>query len=109
MINRAKGRSKGIIFILISAFFYGSYGVWSRIMSPAFGEFSQAWTRGLILIVVTLLINLKFKIFKPIKRRDLPWFIIIALAGGLNQAPYFFGFKHLNIGTATLLFYSAFV
>lgn len=109
MIIRSKGQSKGIIFILISAFFYASYGVWSRIMSHGFGEFSQAWTRGLILTLVILLINLKFKILKPIKRRDLPWFIIIALAGGLNQAPYFFGFKHLNIGTATLLFYAALV
>jgi len=27
----------------------------------------------------------------------------------LNQAPYFFGFKHLTIGTATLLFYAALV
>lgn len=31
------------------------------------------------------------------------------MAGGLNQAPYFFGFEHLEIGTATLLFYAALV
>jgi drug/metabolite transporter (DMT)-like permease len=31
------------------------------------------------------------------------------MAGGLNQAPYYFGFEHLTIGTATLLFYAALV
>lgn len=35
------------------------------------------------------------------------WFLVIAAAGGINQAPYFFGFEHLPIGTATLLFYAA--
>lgn len=102
-------KTKGISFILISALSFGTYGVWSRLMADGFGEFSQAWTRGIFLLCLILLLNLKFKFFKPIKRPDLKWFAFIALAGGLNQAPYFFGFKHLDIGTATLLFYAALV
>ena len=109
MIKQTDSHAKGIGFILISAFFYGSYGVWSRLMASSFGEFSQAWTRGLLLMIVILLLNFKLRILKPIRRQDLPWFVIIGLAGGLNQAPYYFGFKHLSIGTATLLFYAALV
>jgi drug/metabolite transporter (DMT)-like permease len=101
--------AKGAGYILISALFYGSYGIWSRFMGPAFGEFSQAWTRGLVLLVFILLINIKFHFIKPIKRTDLLWFLIIAVAGGINQAPYYFGFQHLQIGTATLLFYASLV
>jgi len=101
--------TKGTIYILISAFSFGSYGIWSRMMSGHFGEFSQAWTRGLILAIVTLTIGFVFKLFKPIAKKDLKWFLMIALAGGLNQAPYFFGFEHLSVGTATLLFYAALV
>lgn len=100
---------KGTAYILISAIFYASYGLWSRWMGASFGEFSQAWTRGLFLLVVTLLINYKYKFLKTINKKDLPWFIFIALAGGLNQAPYYFGFQHLQIGTATLLFYASLV
>lgn len=99
----------GTSFILTSALFYGSYGIWSRLMVGSFGEFSQAWTRGLLLLIVVLLINWKYKLFKPINKQDWKWFITIALAGGLNQAPYFLGFEHLTIGTATLLFYAALV
>jgi len=109
MKNRANNQIKGIVFILVSAFFYGTYGIWSRLMAVSFGEFTQVWTRGLLLLIVILILNLKFKIFKKIERTNLPWFIIIALSGGLNQAPYFFGFKHLTIGTATMLFYAALV
>jgi len=99
-------KTKGTVFILMSAFFYASYGVWSRLMANYFGEFSQAWTRGLVLLVVTLILNFFFKFFKSINKKDKIWFLIISLMG-LNQAPYFYGFKHLNIGTATLIFYAA--
>lgn len=99
----------GAQYILISALLFGSYGVWSRLMVGAFGEFSQAWTRGLLLLIVVLVANWKWKLLRPIKKQDWKWFMPIAMAGGLNQAPYYFGFEHLNIGTATLLFYAALV
>jgi len=99
----------GSTLILTSAFLFSTYGIWSRIMGSSFGEFSQAWSRGLMLLIFVLLLNWRFKIFKPLQRRDYPWLAAIALAGGLNQAPYYFGFQHLSIGTATLLFYAALV
>lgn len=102
-------QSQGITYILTSAFFFGTYGIWSRLMADYFGEFSQAWSRGLLLLIFVLIVNLKFRLFRPIARGDLKWFLAIALCGGLNQAPYFFGFEHLNIGTATILFYAALV
>jgi drug/metabolite transporter (DMT)-like permease len=100
---------KGVVYILISTVFYASYGVWSKVMGSSFGEFSQAWTRGLVLLVVILLLNSKYRFLKKISKQDLPWFMLIALAGGINQAPYYFGFQHLQIGTATLLFYASLV
>lgn len=101
-------KSKGILYILTSAFFFATYGIWSRLMSGAFGEFSQAWSRGLLLLIFVLLVNAKTKIFKPMAKKDIKWFALIALVG-LNQAPYYFGFEHLSIGTATMLFYAALV
>jgi drug/metabolite transporter (DMT)-like permease len=75
-------------------------------MANYFGEFSQAWTRALALLVGTLILNFFFRFFKPINKKDWIWFGIIGLMG-LNQAPYFYGFKHLSVGTATLMFYAA--
>jgi drug/metabolite transporter (DMT)-like permease len=75
-------------------------------MASYFGEFSQAWTRAVVLLVGTLVLNAIFKFFKPVAKKDWIWFGVIALMG-LNQAPYFYGFKYLNVGTATLMFYAA--
>ncbi len=102
-------KKTGLTLVLSSAFFYASYGVWSRLMASTFGDFSQAWTRYLFLLLLVLIINWKWKIFKPIVKSDIPWLLAIAFAGGLNQAPYYFGFKHLDIGTAVMLFYTGLV
>lgn len=104
-----KHDTRGILLVLTSAFFYASYGIWSRLMSGHFGEFSQAWTRGLLLLASLSLYNIFCPFVKKISRNDWKWFGIIALAGGINQAPYFLGFEHLPIGTATLLFYASLV
>lgn len=109
MSSNMKPKLKSTTYILTSALFFGTYGVWSRLMGHSFGEFNQAWTRGLILLIFVLIVSKFKKLFKPISKEDWPWFIIIAIAGGLNQAPYYFGFQHLSIGTATLLFYAALV
>lgn len=98
--------SKGMLYITISAFFYASYGLWSRLMRANFGEFNQAWTRAIVLLCILIPYLIISKQYQSIKKADWKWFIIIGLAGGLNQAPYYFGFQNLPIGTAILIFYA---
>src|SRR5581483_5976524 len=96
---------KGSVFVLISAFFFGSYGMWSKLMAGNFGDFSQAWVRGLLLLIILIPFGIFTKKFMRVKKQDIFWFVLISLSGGINQAPYFYGFRHLSVGTATLLFY----
>jgi drug/metabolite transporter (DMT)-like permease len=100
---------KGTNYITISAFFFASYGIWSRLMHDTFSPFNQAWSRGLFLLIISLIIGFITHQFSRIQRKDIPWFLLIALCGGLNQAPYYFGFEYLPIGTATLFFYVSLV
>ena len=82
-----KKELQGIVLVLTSAMFYGSYGVWSRLMTGSFGEFSQAWTRGIFLLMLILIANKVRPFTKSIAKSDWKWFAVIALAGGINQAP----------------------
>ena len=76
-------------------------------MGDFFGDFSQGWVRGLIITVILLAVGFRGKLYRMIEKKDLKWFVVISVCGGLNQAPYFIAFKNLPIGTATLLFYAA--
>ncbi len=96
---------KGIILIFISTIMFGSYGVWSRLMGDSFGAFYQGWTRALIIVILLLPILLWKKQIIPIARKDLGWFAIFLFFTSLTQAPLYYAFNHMDIGSATLLFF----
>ena len=97
---------KGASLVTISALFFATYGIWSKLMLGTFGEYNQATVKAIILLSFIIPYAFVSKTFKKINKSDYIWFFIIASVGGLNQAPYYFGFEHLTVGSATLLFYS---
>ncbi|MDA1079837.1 MAG: DMT family transporter [bacterium] len=93
------------VLIIASAVFFGTYGIWAKMMAGTFGAFNQAWIRAVLILLILVPVGLYLKRFKKIARIDWKWFAVVSLAGSFNQAPYFYGFEHLTVGTTTLLFY----
>lgn len=106
-MTKTQNQLKGSLSISLSALFFASYGIWSRLMAGFFGEFNQAWIRGVILVLILTIIGLTSHQFKKITKKDWRWFLLIAFSGGLNQAPYYYAFEKLEIGIATMLFYAS--
>jgi drug/metabolite transporter (DMT)-like permease len=104
MVTNLK-KTKGISFILISALMFGSYGLWSRLMGGDFGTFYQGWTRALIIVIILLPILYFRKEIVRIEKTDWKWLAIFLVFTSLTQAPIFYAFNHMNIGSATLLFF----
>ncbi len=99
--------TKGIVLIFLSAVMFGSYGVWSRLIGESFGDFYQGWTRGLITVVILLPFLLYKKEIISIKREDWGWLFVFLVFTSFTQAPIFYAFTHMDIGTASLLFFSS--
>jgi drug/metabolite transporter (DMT)-like permease len=98
-------KNKGLIFILLSTVMFGSYGVWSRLIGNSFGVFYQGWTRTLLISLILFPILYHKKEIIPIKRKDWKWMSVFLISTSLTQAPIFYAFNHMDIGTATLLFF----
>ena len=98
-------KKKGILFIVISALMFGSYGLWSRLIGNSFGIFYQGWTRALIISIVLLPILLWNKQIIPIAKKDRGWLAVFLIFTSFTQAPLFYAFNHMDIGSATLLFF----
>lgn len=98
---------RGIIFILLSAFFFGSYGVWSKLIGTGLENFNQAWSRAIIILIIIVPIGIYQSLYGKIRREDYKWFLIVSLFGSFVLAPYFYAFNHIHVGTATILFYSS--
>jgi drug/metabolite transporter (DMT)-like permease len=98
-------KTQGILMILFASILFGSYGVWSKLIGADMGVFFQGWSRGLIIILALLPILYFKKLIVPIKREDWKWLTVFLLFTSLTQAPLFYAFTHMDIGTATLLFF----
>jgi len=61
----------GIFWITLSALFFGSYGIWSKLMAGSFGDFSQGWIRGLLIVLILVPIGIYKKSFKRVDRNDI--------------------------------------
>ncbi len=98
-------RGKGIVFILLAALLLGSYGVWSRLLGDSFDAFSQVWIRAAIISALLLPVVLYKKQIKPLSKKDWKWFVVFFICPAVSQAPTFYAFNHMDIGTATLLLF----
>lgn len=104
-MNICQPKIKGIVLILLSALMFGSYGIWSRLMGQEFGPFYQGWTRALIIVLIVLPLLLSRKEIVRIERADRKWIVTFLIFTSLTQAPLYYAFNHMDIGSATLLFF----
>lgn len=101
----------GSSLIVVSSLFYGSYGVWSRLMGDSFGPYMQAAIRSVLVVLIVL----PFALFgrqkwQPFRwRADKWWFLLSALASWLISAPLYFAYNRIGIGSATLSMYGGYL
>lgn len=100
-----KQTNKGILLILFSTLMFGSYGVWSKLIGSSLGALFQGWTRGLALSVVLIPLLLYRKELIPIAKKDWGWLVVFLIFTSATQAPLFYAYTHMDIGTASLLFF----
>lgn len=84
---------------------FGSYGVWSKLIGDSFGVFYQGWTRALIISLILLPILIYRKEIIPVHKKDYTWLAVFLLFTSATQAPLFYAFTHMDIGSASLLFF----
>lgn len=98
-------KAYGTACIIIASLFFGSYGIWAKLIGDDMGAFFQGWSRGFIIALALLPILYYKKLIIPIKREDWKWLGVFLVFTSLTQAPLFYAFTHMNIGSATLLFF----
>lgn len=101
----SKNKNYGYLMVLMSALMFGSYGVWSRLMGDSFDNFFQGWTRALIILIFLIPFALWKKEIVKIKKEDRKWIVVFMFFTSLTQAPIYYAFNHMDIGSASLLFF----
>jgi len=95
--------------IIIASIGYGSTGVWVKFMGPEYGIFAQTFTRSLIVLLMLIPIGIVTKQFRKVDKGDWKWIVVPVLFGVFTQAPIYYSFNLVPIGTSMLLFFAAFL
>lgn len=104
-MTNMKNNTKGVVLVLSSALMFGSYGVWSKLIGSAHGTFYPGWTRSLLITLALLPILILKRQIVSIEKKDWSWMFVFLLVTSMTQAPLFYAFNHMDIATATLLFF----
>lgn len=92
--------------LLTAGLAYAFYGVFSRYMGNDFGPFFQAWSRGILIVIILTIFGIYVGAFKKIDKKDYKWFLLTALGASLAISPFYIATVNLPIGTALFLFYA---
>jgi len=103
-----KNSTKGALIVALSALFFGTYGVWSRLIGTQIGNLFQVYARSLIILLIIVPFGIITNNFKKVEKKDWKWILIYTLSGSLTVAPIFYAYNKIGIGPATLLFYASF-
>lgn len=103
-----KNSTKGALIVALSALFFGSYGVWSKLIGTQIDNLFQVYARSLIILLIIIPFGAITHTLKKVEKEDWKWIIIYTLAGSLTVAPIFYAFNKIGIGSATLLFYASY-
>ncbi len=104
-MQKTAQQTYGSLMALFSALFFGSYGVWSRLIGDDMENFFQGWTRALIILILIVPLTLWRREMIKIASQDRKWLAIFLAFTSMTQAPIFYAFNHMDIGTASLLFF----
>lgn len=100
-------QAKGLIYMLIATLCFGSYGVWSRFMSPDFDLFYQGWTRAVVILLIIMPVIFIQRSYQKIDPKDYKYFFWFCLTSSLTQAPIYYAFNNMPVSSAHLLFFSS--
>ena len=98
-------KTYGIILILFSSLLFASYGVWAKLIGDGMDPFFQGWSRAVIISLALFPFLYYKKLIVPIKREHWKWFVVFLIFTAGTQAPLFYAFTPMDIGSATLLFF----
>ncbi len=92
--------------VVLSSFFFASYGAWFKILGDYFGAFMQATIRHLFVALILIGIALlRKKLGRIYWRRDARWLALSAITSAIIPATWYYSVMHAGVGISLALVY----
>jgi len=97
----------GASLVVLSSLFYGSYGVWTKLMGDTFPPFVQGQMRAAVTVVIFLIIGgMRHDLVAINWRKNKRWLLLAIVGNGFISATGYYATLHIGVGLATVLIYA---
>lgn len=100
----------GASLVVLSSFFYATYGIWTKLMGDFFDGYTATALRGGIIVMILLFIAFCIRRLEPLRVKD-NWPYIAGMVGGslFSWGPYYYAVLHAGIGISLAVEYASIV
>ena len=100
----------GATLVVMSSFFYASYGIWTKLMGDFFGGYTASGIRSVLVVLLLLPAAYFYKTFQAINwRRN--WLLLVGLllASLFIWGPLYYAILHAGVGISLTINYASIV
>lgn len=98
----------GASLIIVSSFFYATYGIWTKLMGDFFDGYTATIFRSIIVVTILVIIAVKLKHFEPLKlRRNWPWVAGMLVASVFTWGTLYYAILHAGVGISLAIAYAS--
>ena len=100
----------GYLFIFLSVFIYGLYGIYTRNIADSFSAFNiQFFREGLTALIILLLTLLGLSKWEKIKKEDRKYLILLGIVSTLGNVCMYYIYQLLPLGIASFTTYASII
>jgi drug/metabolite transporter (DMT)-like permease len=89
----------GASLVVVSSFFYASYGIWTKLMGNFFGGYTASALRSVLVLIILVPIAIRYRKFEPINlKRSWRWLGAMLLGSLIVWGPLYYAILHAGVG-----------
>jgi drug/metabolite transporter (DMT)-like permease len=100
----------GASLIILSSFFYASYGIWTKLMGDFFDGYMASALRSILVVCLLFPIAFYYKRFEPLNlRKNWPYIAGMLISSLFTWGPLYFAILQAGVGISLAVTYAAIV
>ena len=100
----------GASLVILSSFFYASYGIWTKLMGDFFEGYTASALRSVLVLAMLLPIAFFYRHFEPVRiRQNWRYILGMFIASLFTWGPLYYAILHAGIGISLAISYASIV
>jgi len=105
-----KSKLSGYLFVFLSVFIYGLYGIYTRHIAGTFGAFNiQFFREGLTALIILVLTLLGLSKWGKIQKEDIKYLILLGVVSTISNVCMYYVYQLLPLGIASFTTYASII